>query len=55
MKKSLLTQKTTWTAIAQIVAAAGAYATGEIGFAAFAGAILLGLQMIFLRQAVNRE
>jgi hypothetical protein len=52
--KTLLNQKTTWAAIAQIVTAAGAYATGEITGVVFAGAILAGLQVIFLRQAVNK-
>lgn len=54
MAKNLLKSKSVWTAIAGLVTAAGAYATGEITGTVFVGSIFAALQMIFLRDAVNK-
>lgn len=50
----LYKQKTFWTAVAGILAAAGGYATGEIGVVGFAGAVFLGLGTIFGRQEIAK-
>ena len=52
--KSWVTQKTTWTAIAGMMTAAGAYAAGEIEFATLIEGIFAGMSFIFLRQGIKK-
>lgn len=47
-------QKTTWTGVAAIVAAAGGYFTGEISLETAIATLLGGLAVIFLRQSVAK-
>lgn len=54
MDTSFLRQKTTWTAIAGMMTAAGAYVAGEIQFATLIEGIFAGLSFIFLRQGVRK-
>lgn len=48
-------QKTTWTCIAAIVGAVGAYLTGEITLFACLQAVLIAIGGIFLRQGVEKS
>ena len=54
MDTSFLNQKTTWTAIAGMVTAIGAYMAGEIELATLIEGIFAGLSFIFLRQGVRK-
>jgi len=48
-------QKTTWTAIAGIVAAAGAYLTGEVTLVEAIGAGWAAAMVIFARQGIEKS
>jgi hypothetical protein len=48
-------QKTTWTAVAAICTAAGAYFAGEIGFAGLVAAAFGGIAVIFGRQGIEKS
>ena len=54
MDTSFLSQKTTWTAIAGMMTAAGAYVAGEIELATLIEGIFAGMSFIFLRQGVRK-
>jgi len=48
-------QKTTWTAIAGIVTAAGAYFANEIDLKALIEAAFAGAMVIFMRQGIEKS
>lgn len=48
-------QKTTWTAVAAVVTALGAYISGEIGLTALITAAFSALGLVFMRQGVSKS
>ncbi len=48
-------QKTTWTALAGIVAAVGAWMSGDVSGQATVGAVIAAMSVIFLRQGVEKS
>jgi len=48
-------QKTTWTAVAGIIGALGAYFTGEVSFIVCLGSCLGALSIIFARQGIEKS
>jgi len=50
----ILTQKTTWTGVAAVIAAAGGFFTGTMGIEAAIQMAFTGLLAIFLRQGVAK-
>ena len=53
--KQIWKQKTTWTAIAGVCTAAGAYFEGAIGLTGLISAVFGGLAIIFMRQGVQKS
>jgi len=54
MDKKWIKQKTSWTAIAGMVTAVGAYVAGEIELSTLIEALFAGMSFIFLRQGVKK-
>jgi hypothetical protein len=48
-------QKTTWTAIAGVVAAIGGYFTGEVSIVVCVGSVFGALAIIFGRQGIEKS
>jgi hypothetical protein len=48
-------QKTFWTAVAALAAAAGGYVTGEIGLPALIASVFGALAVIFGRQGIEKS
>jgi hypothetical protein len=48
-------QKTTWTAVAGMVAAIGGYFTGEVSIMVCIGSVLGALAIIFGRQGIEKS
>ena len=53
--KQIWKQKTTWTAIAGVCTAAGAYFEGSLGLTGLISVVFGGLAVIFMRQGVAKS
>jgi len=54
MNKTILSQKTTWTGVAMVIAGVASYFAGTMDLNTAVQTVGTGLGLIFLRQAVNK-